>query len=318
MFTYYSHLMAIWLESGSGLEFWASYHTITSMPELPEVETVRLQLLHKIKYKQINKVQVLNAKTVRSNLSFSDKLNGKTFSDIDRIGKLMIFAFENEPDLFLLAHLKMTGQFFFVDKRKKVSGGGHSMTELDQRDLPNKHTRVAFTLTDGSALFFNDMRKFGYIELADAEMVKKARGRFGPEPIKADFDKALFASKLKKKNRSIKAVLLDQTFIAGLGNIYVDEALFKAKVSPERKANEVTEKEAYAIAKASGEVMNKSISVGGTTFQYFKDTGGQNGNYIDYLKVFGKQKKPCPRCKTVIQKIRVAGRGTHFCPSCQK
>lgn len=310
--------MTFWLEQRLNLAFILSHHTITSMPELPEVETVRLQLLSKIKNKQIKKVQVLNEKTVRCNNAFSKKLAGQTFSDINRVGKLMIFAFENEPDLFLLAHLKMTGQFFFVDKKKKVSGGGHSMTVADQTDLPNKHTRVAFNLTDGSALFFNDMRKFGYIELADAEMVKKAKSRFGPEPIKADFDKALFASKLKKKNRSIKTVLLDQTFIAGLGNIYVDEVLFKAKVNPERKASEVTRKEAYAIAKASGEVMNKSISVGGTTFQYFKDTGGQNGNYIDYLKVFGKQKTPCPRCETIIQKIRVSGRGTHYCPSCQK
>lgn len=288
------------------------------MPELPEVETVRLQLLHKIKNKQIKKVQVLNEKTVRSNLTFAKKLRGQTFSNIDRVGKLMIFSFKNEPDLFLLAHLKMTGQFFFVDKKKKVSGGGHSMTTDDQTNLPNKHTRVAFYFTDESALFFNDMRKFGYIELANADRVNAAKNRFGPEPTKIDFDKALFASGLQKKNRSIKAVLLDQTFIAGLGNIYVDEALFKAKVSPERIASHLSQKEAFAIAKASGEVMNKSISVGGTTFQHFKDTGGQNGNYTDYLKVFGKQKTPCPRCKNTIQKIRVAGRGTHFCPTCQK
>ncbi len=288
------------------------------MPELPEVETVRLQLLSKIKNKQIKKVQVFNEKTVRSNESFTKVLTHKTFSNIDRIGKLMIFSFKNEPNLFLLAHLKMTGQFFYLDKKKKISGGGHSMTELDQKDLPNKHSRVAFYFTDDSALFFNDMRKFGYIELADTERVKKAKGRFGPEPIKNDFDKVTFATNLKKKNRSIKAVLLDQTFIAGLGNIYVDEVLFKAKVSPERKASDVTQKEAYTIAKASGEVMNKAISVGGTTFQHFKDTGGKNGNYTDYLKVFGKHKTACPRCKTMIQKIRVAGRGTHFCPTCQK
>lgn len=288
------------------------------MPELPEVETVRLQLLSKIRNKQVKKVKVFNEKTVRGNVAFSRKIKDKTFSNIDRIGKLMIFSFKNESDLFLLAHLKMTGQFFYLDKKKKVSGGGHSMTELDQKDLPNKHTRVAFYFTDDSALFFNDMRKFGYIELADTKTVTKAKKRFGPEPIKNDFDKVTFAANLKKKNRSIKSVLLDQTFIAGLGNIYVDEVLFKTKVSPERKANEVTKQEAYAIAKTSGDVMNKAISVGGTTFQHFKDTGGKNGNYTDYLKVFGKHKTACPRCKTMIQKIRVAGRGTHFCPTCQK
>ncbi|HMO78467.1 MAG TPA: DNA-formamidopyrimidine glycosylase [Candidatus Paceibacterota bacterium] len=289
------------------------------MPELPEVETVRLQLLSKIKNKQIKNVQVLNEKTVRSNNNFSKKLKGKIFADIDRVGKLMIFSFKNEADLFLLAHLKMTGQFFFVDKKQNVSGGGgHSMTDADQSDLPNKHTRVAFYFTDASSLFFNDMRKFGYIELANTEWVKKTKARFGPEPITVGFDNIAFATKLKNKNRGIKAVLLDQTFIAGLGNIYVDEALFVAKINPERKANTITQKEAFAIAKASGAVMNKAISVGGTTFQHFKDTGGKNGNYTDYLKVFGKHKTPCSRCKTTILKIRVAGRGTHYCPNCQK
>ncbi len=288
------------------------------MPELPEVETVRLQLLHKIKNKKIKKIEVFNPKTARGNYTFSEILKNKTFSSIDRVGKLMIFSFKAEPDLYLLAHLKMTGQFFFVDRKKSVSGGGHSLSEADTKNLPNKHTRIAFYLENGSALFFNDMRKFGYIEIANKARVAQARSRFGPEPIHPDFDQKSFYLGLQKKNRSIKAVLLDQTFIAGLGNIYVDEALFKAKVHPERKANTITVKEARSIGKASGDVMNKSISVGGTTFQHFKDTDGSKGNYTNYLKVFGKQKTPCPRCKTEIKKMRVAGRGTHFCPSCQK
>lgn len=288
------------------------------MPELPEVETVRLQLLYKLKSKKINKVKVFHDKTVRHNSTFAKKLKDKSFADIDRIGKLMIFKFKGEADLFLLAHLKMTGQFFFIDKQKQITGGGHSASFADQAGLPNKHTRAAFYLTDGSALFFNDMRKFGYLELTDKAGVEKARSRFGPEPTKADFDKKHFALGLKKKNRSIKAVLLDQTFIAGLGNIYVDEALFQAKIRPDRPANNLSTKEANLLARASGAIMNRSISVGGTTFQHFKDTGGENGNYTDYLKVFGKQKTPCPRCQTIILKTKVAGRGTHYCPSCQK
>jgi formamidopyrimidine-DNA glycosylase len=287
------------------------------MPELPEVETVRLQLLHKILSKRIKRVEVFHPKTVEHSPNFAERLTGKSFSRIDRIGKLLIFHFTKEKDLFLLAHLKMTGQFFYRDKAG-ISGGGHSMTPADTRELPGRHTRVAFYFTDGSALFFNDMRLFGYLKLATTEEVLKAKSRFGQEPIADNFDVELFASALKKRRTPIKAVLLDQTFIAGLGNIYVDEALFASAVRPTRRADKVTKKEAYAIAKASGEVMKKSITVGGTTFQHFADTDGGRGNFTEFLQVFGKQNTPCPNCQTMIQKIRVAGRGTHFCPNCQK
>jgi formamidopyrimidine-DNA glycosylase len=287
------------------------------MPELPEVETVRLQLLYKVKGREITKVDVLNPKTTGSNQRFPKLLIGKKIAHIDRIGKLLIFSFLKEPDFFLLAHLKMTGQFFFLDKTG-VSGGGHSISKNDTDGLPNRHTRLAFYFKDKSALFFNDMRKFGYVKIATEKEVALARAKFGQEPISADFNLAEFTSKLKNRQTPIKATLLDQSFVAGLGNIYVDEALFLAGVHPTRRANTITLLEAKAIAKHSGAVMKKSISVGGTTFQHFADTDGQSGNYTKYLKVFGKQKTPCPKCQTIIEKIRVAGRGTHFCPSCQK
>ena len=287
------------------------------MPELPEVETVRLQLLHKILNKPIRKIKVFNQKTVVNNTDFSKKLIGKTFSDIDRIGKLLIFSFKNERDLFLLTHLKMTGQFFYVDK-KEIVGGGHSSKADDSKDLPNRHTRIAFYFTDGTSLFFNDMRMFGYMKIANLVEAEKAKAKFGQEPISNEFDFQKFSEKIKRKNTPIKATLLDQTLVAGLGNIYVDEALFLAGVLPNRKTSEVSEKEIKNIIKAGGKVMNKSITYGGTTFQHFLDTGGETGNYTDFLKVFGKQNTPCPKCKTLIQKTRVAGRGTHFCPNCQK
>ena len=287
------------------------------MPELPEVETVRLQLKHKVLGKTIDSVEIFHMKTVEHNRSFGRKLAGKTISDIDRIGKLMIFSFVGEDNLFLLAHLKMTGQFFFVDKKGEVAGGGHSMTAADIK-LPHKHTRVAFHFTDGTTLYFNDMRLFGYTKLANAREVAKAREGFGPEPIDSEFDVDWFTEKLKRRNTPIKAALLDQSFIAGLGNIYVDEALWRAKVQPMRKASLVTKKEATAIAAASGDVMNESIAIGGTTFQNFADTDGHAGNFSSYLKVFGKQGEKCSRCGTVILKTRCAGRGTHYCPSCQK
>ncbi len=287
------------------------------MPELPEVETVRLQLLRKVLNKPISKVEVFNPKTVAENAQFVTTLKGKSFSHVDRIGKLLIFHFLKQPDLFLLAHLKMTGQFFYQDKTS-ISGSGHTMSESDSKNLPNKHTRVAIHFKDKSILYFNDMRKFGYMHIANQTEVEKAKARFGQELIDPDFDTADFFASLQKRKTPIKAALLDQTFVAGLGNIYVDEALFLAKVRPERTANLVTKKEASAIAKASSEIMQKSILVGGTTFQSFADTNGHIGNYKDFLKVFGKQNTPCPKCKTLIIKTKVAGRGTHFCPQCQK
>jgi formamidopyrimidine-DNA glycosylase len=287
------------------------------MPELPEVETVRLQLKHKILGKTIDSVDIFHMKTVEHNRTFAKKLTGKQIADIDRVGKLMILSFVGEDNLFLLAHLKMTGQFFFVDENGDIVGGGHSMTAADTK-LPTKHTRVAFHFTDNTTLYFNDTRLFGYTKLANAKEVVKARAGFGPEPIDPEFDVDWFTEKLKRRNTPIKAALLDQSFVAGLGNIYVDEALWRAKVRPTRKASLVTKKEAAAIAEASGDVMNESIAIGGTTFQNFVDTDGHAGNFTSYLKVFGKQGEVCSRCGKIILKTRCAGRGTHYCPGCQK
>ena len=287
------------------------------MPELPEVETVRMQLRHKVTSKTISSVEVFHSKTVNHDSTIEDRLLGKTIADIDRVGKLMIFSFVNESELYLLAHLKMTGQFFYVDHSGAVSGGGHTMTKHDF-DLPAKHTRIAFHFTDQSSLYFNDMRLFGYTKLASASEVAQAKKGFGPEPIDPEFDCEWFVKKLRTRKTPVKAALLDQSFVAGLGNIYVDEALWRAKVRPMRRADRVTKAEAALLCKASGDVMNESINVGGTTFQHFVDTGGENGNFTDYLMVFGKQGTPCSRCGTNIVKTRCAGRGTHYCPGCQK
>lgn len=287
------------------------------MPELPEVETVRLQLRRKVAGKTIREVEVFHDKTMVAEGLEVDILRDKTIKDIDRVGKLLIFSFVETDDLFLLAHLKMTGQFFFVDRTGSLSGGGHTMTEADS-ELPHKHTRVAYYFTDNSVLYFNDMRLFGYNKLASRQETEQARARFGPEPIAEDFDCEWFGERLRTRNTPVKAALLDQAFVAGLGNIYVDEALFKAGVRPMRKANLVTKKEAAALCAAAGDVMRAAITVGGTTFQHFSDTGGDNGNYTDYLQVFGRQGQTCYRCGDTIKKTRCAGRGTHYCPGCQK
>jgi len=287
------------------------------MPELPEVETVRLQLLQKICNKTIDSVEVFHSKIVAHDETIDDRLRGKTIKTIERIGKLLIFSFTNEEDLFLLAHLKMTGQFFYVDIEGEVTGGGHTMLGLTGSQWPHRHSRVAFHFTDHTTLYFNDMRLFGYTKVATQAEVETARQGFGPEPIDPAFDCEWFVTSLRKKKAPVKAALLDQSFVAGLGNIYVDEALWRVGVRPTRRCHRMTKAEAAALCAAAGDVMRESIAVGGTTFQNFKDTGGAYGNFKDFLQVFGKQGSPCPECGTTIKKIRVAGRGTHYCPTCQ-
>lgn len=285
------------------------------MPELPEVETVRLQLLHKVRNKTVADVTIFHPKTVAHDKTIKKKLTGLTIAGIDRVGKLLIMHFEDSAH-HLLAHLKMTGQFLFVDK-SGISGGGHTLSPTDTT-LPNRHTRVAFHFTDTSVLYFNDMRLFGYTKIATASEVAQARSHFGQEPIASDFDIEAFAKGAKKRSAPIKAILLDQTFIAGLGNIYVDETLFRAGVRPTSKGSALSLPRLRAIAGHARDVLTEAIAVGGTTFQHFTDTGGDAGNFTDYLRVFGKQNTPCQVCGTTIVKIRCAGRGTHYCPKCQK
>ena len=177
---------------------------------------------------------------------------------------------------------------------------------------------MAFHFTDDTTLYFNDIRLFGYTKVANKTEVEKAKAGYGQEPIDPVFSVDSFVAGIQKRKTAIKAVLLDQSFVAGLGNIYVDEALWRAKVLPTRIAATITKREAQAIAKAAADVLHESIAVGGTTFQHFLDADGNKGNFTQHLQVFGKQKTPCPRCKKIIEKTKVAGRGTHFCPVCQK
>ncbi len=286
------------------------------MPELPEVETVRLQLLHTLKGKKVANVTVYHKKTIQDDPMLPRELPGMTIRHIDRIGKLMIVSFIEDTKSVLLIHLKMTGQCL-VWTPEGVSGGGHTMTESDTT-LPHVHTRVAISFTDGTTLFFNDLRLFGYLKRVDLPTLERIIETYGPEPIAATFSPNTLAEELQRRKLSIKAALLNQSIVAGLGNIYVDETLFAARVHPLRSTHSLTTKEAREIARLSRTILLAAVEAGGTTFQHFVDTGGSEGNYKDYLKVFGKQGTPCPRCNTTIIKIRVAGRGTHLCPYCQR
>lgn len=293
------------------------------MPELPEVETVRRDLVAHLLSKKIKTVTVLNSKTVgASPADFIKVLSGSFFIDISRRGKLLIFKLK-KADTYLLVHLKMTGQLIYLSNNSKVSGGhslsSHSFEKAVGGELPNKYTRVIISFADKSNLFFNDLRKFGYMKIASKQELEIIVAKnYGPEPLDKKFDLKDFATKLKNRRRNIKAVFLDQKVIAGLGNIYVDEILFAAGVRPSRLANKVTDGEIKKIYEAMVKILTLSIKNRGTTFSNYVDSRGKRGNFSSLLKVYGRGKDKCLNCSSAIIKTKIAGRGTHYCPHCQK
>lgn len=285
------------------------------MPEMPEVEVVRRELVKTSLHKKIVRTSVRFPKIVKNDATFEQKIVSKEFIDVSRRGKLLFFHLDDGN--FLLGHLKMTGQFIFVDKDGKLAGGGHSLTELDM-NLPHKHTHITFFFDDGSKLYFNDMRRFGYVYWGNEADKIGAEAKFGIEPGLGNWTWKNFAPIFDKRKTTVKALLLNQKVVSGLGNIYVDEALYHAGVRPERVANTMTVAERKLLFHWSSKVMMDSIAVGGTTFYDFTNVSGQPGNYTNLLQVFTRQGKPCFNCGTTIKKIKCAGRGTHFCPNCQK
>ncbi len=293
------------------------------MPELPEVETVRQDLRERLLNKKIKNVTVLNIKTVSgSSEDFISNLSGSFFVDILRRGKLLIFKLKRS-NLFLLTHLKMTGQLIY-SSGGEISVGGHSLPSDSYNKavggaLPNKHTRIIINFSDKSSLFFNDLRKFGYMKIVNQDDLDKFIAKnYGPEPLENNFIFSDFFLKLKKRNRNIKSVLLDQKILAGLGNIYVDEVLFASGVRPMRLASTLTKKEVSKIYEETRRILNLAISHRGTTFSNYVDSKGHSGNFSKELKVYGRGKEKCLKCSSAIIKTKIAGRGTHYCSNCQK
>lgn len=287
------------------------------MPELPEVETIRQDLRRKILNKPIQNVEIFFDKTVGGRRAETiGFLTKNRFVDVERRGKLLIFRIQNKPGAALL-HLKMTGQLIYK-AQGKVFAGGHSFSIMDT-DLPNKHTQAAITFTDGSTLFFNDSRRFGYIKIVNDDELKETIAKYGIEPLQDDFTFAAFSALVKKKKMNIKALLLNQAFISGIGNIYADEICHAAHISPMRRTTTLTAKEIKNLYKETLRIIALAIEYRGTTFNNYVDSDGKTGNFSSMLKVYERDGKPCLTCKKgVIQKKRVAGRGTHWCPKCQK
>lgn len=286
------------------------------MPELPEVETIRRDLLAHILNKGIKEVLVKDRKIVKNPAPFFIKtLEGGAFKDILRRGKLLALELKGGK-VWLLVHLKMTGQLIYVSPKKKIYGGHEEVNFSEEQSLPNKFSRVIIYFKDKSVLFFNDIRRFGYLKLVDKAGLDEAWAKFGPEPLEKSFSLDYFKTILKRQ-KNLKALLLDQGLIAGLGNIYVDEALFRAGLKPTRRAKSLKKEEVLRLYEAVKEVLREAIKHRGTTFSDYRDGRGGKGNFVPYLRVYGRGGEKCLKCSFLLKKAKVAGRGSVYCPHCQ-
>jgi len=288
------------------------------MPELPEVETVRRGLDALIVGRVV--ADVVDRDSPRSfpndPMTVATFLVGATVMGVRRRAKVLLIDFDS--GYTLVVHLKMTGQLVY--RGEQAFGAGHPNDSLIG-ELPDKSTRVVLTFNDGSYLYFNDQRKFGWMRLVPTIEVPQIdfMQKVGPEPLEDGFTSTEFIPRVRRRNNtSIKAAILDQTVLAGVGNIYADESLWGAKIHPAQKVRDVTDEQLALLLHEIKYVMNLSIEKGGSTDKNYVNAEGKRGSYIDFARVFRKEGTPCPRHPDVlVEKIRVAGRGTHICPVCQ-
>ncbi len=286
------------------------------MPELPEVETIVRDLQANIVGLPIDRIEVRLPKMVKHpDGNFHSLLENNHFSKVRRRAKYLIFDINNSPES-MVAHLRMTGQMIYK-RGGDFLAGGHGKKE-DLEALPNKFSHVIFHFADGSQLFFNDMRQFGYLEVVSSDRLVEIDNKLGVEPLEPEFTLELFEKLTENKRTNIKAFLLNQKFIAGLGNIYVDETLFSAGVLPQRTVDSLKKKEKHKIWKAVKKILGKAVEERGTTFNDYLDANGQQGNFLKFLKVYSRGGEKCLKCKEeTLEKSKVAGRGTVYCVICQ-
>jgi formamidopyrimidine-DNA glycosylase len=275
-----------------------------TMPELPEVETIKRTLESLVIGKQIEDVDVFWPKIIKNPPdveAFTVMLKGQTIRSMGRRGKFILFYLD---DMTLVSHLRMEGKY-----------GVYSSEQPK-----DKHTHVIFSFTDGSQLRYHDVRKFGTMHVfpKGEEMLHQPLNQLGPEPFSAEFTSFYLEEKIAKTTRNIKAVLLDQTIVTGLGNIYVDESLYRAQIHPERVASSLDHGEVKKLHQAIIETLSEAVEKGGSTIRSYVNSQGQIGMFQLELNAYAQEGTPCKRCGTTIEKRKVAGRGTHFCPKCQR
>ena len=265
------------------------------MPELPEVETIKRDLQKLILGKKITEVLINQPAVIREPQAakFKQGLEGQTVENILRRAKVLILELSNGKSLVI--HLKMTGQLVYP-------GGGAK-------------SRVVFKFSDGKSMDFNDQRLFGELRLLDDWKSLKFIQGLGPEPF--DLEPEKFRDMLAAKKTKIKPLLLDQTFISGIGNLYAAEVLFRAKINPQRPANTLAGKEKDLLLASIKEILHKAIESGGSSIDDYVRLSGEKGDYVRHHRVYGRESKPCFICKAPVKRTVLGGRGTFFCPKCQ-
>lgn len=284
------------------------------MPELPEVEAVTRGLQAIIIGKKISGFVVREKKIFRGDIQ---NIIGAKIDSVFRVGKHIILSLNNER--FVMIHLKMTGQLIFEGSGMRLSGG-HPSRDL-KVILPNKHTHLIVTFCDHSTLYFNDLRKFGYVReypTTDLNNVTELEN-IGVDALSGRLTAEYLYSKAKKKKTlKIKQLIMDQKTIAGIGNIYADESLYCAGISPRRLARKITIREAGVLVKCIKKTLQKGIKYGGTSEKDYVNVDGKKGEMQKYLNVYRRTGRDCSKCEGKIKRIVVGGRGTHYCSECQK
>lgn len=272
------------------------------MPELPEVETVRRTLKDLILNRMINSVDIYFKNIIEYPYSqeFKDKIKNQKINDIKRKGKWLMFELD---DYYMLSHLRMEGKYF-----------------LKSNEPILKHEHIVFNLNDGKTLRYHDTRKFGKIHLIDKDKVynTKPLNELGLEPWDKDLTSDYLKSKYKNKKLPIKTLLLDQSIITGIGNIYADEILFLSQINPLKKGFELKDDDLENIIKYTRQVLSSAIEMGGTTIRSYESSEGVHGRFQNNLLVHNHEGDKCPKCGDIVLKIKVNGRGTYYCPNCQK
>ncbi|MDP3941834.1 MAG: bifunctional DNA-formamidopyrimidine glycosylase/DNA-(apurinic or apyrimidinic site) lyase [bacterium] len=286
------------------------------MPELPEVETIRLGLQKYLVGHTIEEIEILLPKMVVGEVQ---RVTGTKVKRIQRYGKGLVIELDNNYSIAI--HIKMTGQFIYKGTRVPK---GTKVSEKVGRELPNSATHVIFHLDKGAILYYNDIRQFGWIKIVKTADVfglpffKELGPELFPSSGQEPLTQEQFQGILKASKGPIKPLLMDQKKIGGIGNIYANDALYVAKIDPKRKAHLLSEQESEALFEALKQVLTKGLEVGGASEWQYVNALGVAGNYQNFFQVYGKQGKKCPRCGEAIKKIVMAGRGTFYCPGCQK
>ncbi|PKM91726.1 DNA-formamidopyrimidine glycosylase [Candidatus Falkowbacteria bacterium HGW-Falkowbacteria-1] len=291
------------------------------MPELPEVETIRNGLSRFVLFKEIKKLVLLDTNLFKGAENDLLKLRKDEFSQIDRLGKALVFSFKKSEKKMII-HLKMTGQLVYFSgknlKEQAMLAGGHSEKGQNNLDISKfKHLRLRIEFFDNSFLILNDTRRFAYLKLLNIKEFEEVSGKLGVEPLSKGFSLSYFLKILEKRKKNIKAFLLDQSFVVGMGNIYADEILFASKLSPFRSVDSLDLKQKKVLYNNIKKILKLAIKKRGTTFSDYVDADGKSGNFSSVLKVYGRKGQKCRSCNGLVGKTKLVGRGTHYCPKCQ-